>query len=1494
MRRSLRGRRKTTVSELWLAWLIKFSVVVLSATAKSGTVPECTLSVEREEVTAGGREGLRATCYLRTLRSELLQHSQNVNNTLSAVNHSMYVTSLNLHCSKQVVFQSDLQPAAFSAFPILVELVIDSCKFKHLPKRAFAGLSQLRHLVINTHHQDWPGAALSLGEETLTELPRLERLDLSSSELWQLPPGAICSLYSLNTLNLTNNKIHRISDIGFSQYCDAPITHLLLSHNKVDELPTNALPTPHLHSLHLDNNKLSRIDDYAFRSLSDLEELILSFNKLVALPKTAFLNLYQLRSLDLANNSLSSLPPALFTSLEHLQALNLSYNQLKFSNSNPEPFIGLIRLVVLDLSYNEITLLGDRVFYHLYTLQALFMSHNSISHLNDDVFSTLTNLYTLDLSHNTMTTLDSGALRGLSVLTHLFLNDNSFEDISDKSFYNCSSLQKLSMSNNKLSKVPKAISYLTLLQNLDLSNNSIKELEQPNFRGLSNLKLLSLNHNSIGNITMEVIPRLPKLEYLDLSHNNIDGVEHRSFEPLTELISLNLSHNSLHDINGLVLSLYKLQYLNVSRNALTWFDYSLIPVDLKELDISYNQVKVLDNYYEVHGKLKLRKLIASHNNLTAISPTSLSNGIEYVDLSHNSIDYVSSKTFLHKGQINLINFENNLLTLLEESSLSLPPRSSEASSASPPLLLLSNNPLKCDCGAEWLSRAARDANGDKMLVQQQQTGSLLPRLGKIADVKCSLPGLWENVLVPLVSVHQHQFLCTYRRHCFTLCHCCDFDACDCEQTCPDSCSCYHDHSWGHNIVDCGNQNWTVMPKGVPMDVTEAYLDGNNMGNLTSHALIGRKNLRVLYLNNSNIIDIQNRTFNGLQNLQVLRLDHNYLQYLRGFEFVLLHNLLELYLNDNKIVHISNTTFTSLRTLEVLRLENNNIIVFPVWNLGLNPFLVEVGLYHNKWSCECNFLSNLRAWLESNRIKATNVDEIKCYHNTTGEVGPHIFANTPGHCDHYVSTTRINQLMAQDIMITSSILAVLVFVIVIILVVVFYRRRIKLWAAGQYSKHLFEKSSSYLEEREKLFDVFISHSNKDCAWVYGVLTAELETRGYRTCGAYRNCSSPTAPIVAQALSEGIACSQKLLIVLSKGLIDSEWCKYDFKSTHVDATMRLSKKNIILINLENIPKSEQDSELSAIIKKASYSLKPRDPRFWDRLRRALPSLRHRRRYDDALGKSISSPLMTTSVPPAEVIKFTVHPNKNLTLNPYWETAITSNIPEWNMKKPDLGAPPWVEASPVKAGSSPVSASTRPTTEGGEHTYMSVSECEINPGSSSPAGPSGTSAVVQYGSKPSSSELNGSVAKYATGQGSPPLLSLHHQHLVHDQIVNFQEVPQYQTPLNPLSSPNSGAQTLPQNNNRSSREQQRLPTNIYSSTNSTPPHSLTSSRAGNAPNGHQKSPMPGSLPSQNDYLGEEFGTSQARREKASPSADDHYRWIYQTPENLPTSNNGQTYYV
>lgn len=1297
-----------------------------------GRPPECEWKLENAGVTAGDSEQVRTSCHVRTLSRALLTKGSG-NNSLSALAHSTHVTVLTLHCARQVVFESEVTAGMFSVFPRLEELQILGCKVTELPPHALSGLQHLRRFTLRAHHQDWPGASLAIHSNALIDLDRLEALDLAHNALWSLSPTMLCYLPSLITLNLTHNRLHHLPDLGLGarqpleeeshllQECSMPLQHLDLSHNQVTEVPERAFDSiKDLRTLSLRHNRLGHLSDWAFDGLNELTRLDLSHNRLVAVPRSALTSLGQLRELCLANNSLGVLPPAAFSSLGQLLTLDLSHNQLDLGPSNEEPFNGLIRLVVLDVSHNLLVHLGPDTFKNLYSLQVLRLAHNQLGHLSDASFSGLANLHTLELTHNQLTTLTGRALQGLAVLTHLSLDHNQLEAVHKAAFNNCTSLHYLSLAHNELPVLPEAVERAQLLRTLDVSHNQISNLEEGALQGLTHLQELRLAHNVLTNVTRGSLAKVPSLTYLDLSHNSVTDVEYGTLEATPKLIGLNLHHNNLGDINGLVTYVQNLTWFNVSHNSISWFDYALIPKNLEWIDLSHNQLNKLENYYEIQKTLGLRVLYAAHNNISNINAAVVPDGIEKLHLQHNAISYVASNTFLDKTSISLIDLRHNSLTILEEAALKMSLRHSP-----PPLLLLSHNPLQCDCTADWLLRAAGAGLGGSM-----GGGSILPHLGDVGAVQCRLPGLWHEAVVPLITVQPQQFLCTYRRHCFTLCHCCDFDACDCEQTCPTNCTCYHDHTWTHNVVDCGG-GWSRMPSGVPMDVTEAFMDGNTMGPLTSHALIGRKNLRVLHLNHSEITAIQNRTFNGLKNLQVLRLDHNQLEALHGYEFVDLRDLRELYLQNNYLKHLSNISFSPLRAIELLRLDNNFLTTFPVWNLALNPFLLEVSLYHNPWSCECSYLTNLRAWLEANRIKATNASLIRCQHNITGNMGPPVLSDTPVRCDHYVATTRINSLIIHDyVMLLLITAALLLLLLAAAIMVVAYRRRLKFWAVSRYGKRFFEKSSAYVEEREKLFDAFVTHSAKDSAWVCGLMAPELEASGYRLCVVHRDCTAPSAPVSSQAIAESIACSRRVVLVISRGLVDAEWCRYDFKSAHVDALRGLRRKNILVVMLEDVPGSELDPELAAITRTAGTNLHPRDPRFWEKLRRAMPSVRSRLRSNlpgTLSGKAASRPLVTAEHQngppwPLPETKTPGHTSKkSLIVNPYWETAVGNNLSEatWASRGgPALGAPPWMHSptkppSPAPIDEAREELSPHDSSDAPDHTYMTVSECgEVGP--------------------------------------------------------------------------------------------------------------------------------------------------------------------------------------
>ncbi|CAG7818549.1 unnamed protein product, partial [Allacma fusca] len=316
------------------------------------------------------------------------------------------------------------------------------------------------------------------------------------------------------------------------------------------------------------------------------------------------------------------------------------------------------------------------------------------------------------------------------------------------------------------------------------------------------------------------------------------------------------------------------------------------------------------------------------------------------------------------------------------------------------------------------------------------------------EVKCSLT--FDRNLAPTsyLTISSTQFLCKYESHCFSACSCCDFDACDCEMTCPQNCSCYHDQGWSNNLVDCSGHGQTIIPK-IPMDVTELYLDGNVFPSLDSHAFIGRKNLRSLFLNGSHIEVIQNRTFHGLGQLRVLHLENNFLERLEGFEFQELEDLQELYLQQNSISWVNNSTFEGLTQLRVIFLHGNNFVNFKIWQVfQAAPNLQEVSLHGNEFTCECLFTIAFKEWLDSNRAKIFDLGQIKCIDqkNSSELVVVKIFDERNPRCSQSTDlSVRETQKGHEDYLwVIVTALGVLTLLTIFSVIGYFWRQSLKVW------------------------------------------------------------------------------------------------------------------------------------------------------------------------------------------------------------------------------------------------------------------------------------------------------------------------------------------------------------------------------------------------------------------------------------------------------------------
>ncbi|KDR21043.1 toll-like receptor 6 [Zootermopsis nevadensis] len=1171
----------------------------------------------RETSSSGGDE-VALTCKLRTVNSEF-------DTTNFSVIPSEHTTSLRIECNNILMSRSSLDDRSFVHLTRLRELILDHCKLGRWPAGTLTGLRDLRNLTVRTWNTDWPAMSLELSPESFSPVRQLERLDLSYNNMWSFPESLFCKLTNLVSLNISRNRLQDISEIGFrekaipppqpmistqdddedvapdvsspaSSPCNLDIQVLDASWNHFVLMPSNGFSTlRRLRELRLHNNEISMVADRALGSLRYLQVFDLSNNKVVALPPELFRDSAPvMKEIYLQNNSISILSPGLFANLGHLLALDLSRNQLTSAWFNSGTFSGLIRLVLLNLSHNRISKLDPTFFHDLYTLQILNLKRNQLETILADTFAPMNNLHTLILSYNKISRLDAYSLNGLYVLSLLSLDNNLMETVHPDAFRNCSSLQDLNLNGNALTTVPSALKDMRLLRTVDLGENAITDLIDPGFKGMTNLYGLRLIGNQITNISKTTFSDLPSLQIINLARNRIQNVDHGAFSANSDLQAIRLDDNLLTDINGLFVDIPSLLWLNISDNQLERFDYALVPPGLQWLDLHKNYIKELRNHNELGSELRIQTLDASFNKLTCVSAVSIPDSVELLFLNDNLITTVEQQTFLKKTNLTRVDLYANQIVSMDLNALRL----TAVDEGRPlPSFYIGGNPFQCDCIMEWLQRI------NKLGHLRQH-----PQVMDLDSIYCKLIHNRYHTYIPLIEAEPSQFLCTYKTHCFALCHCCDFDACDCEMTCPTNCTCYHDQTWTANIVECSGVEYTEMPSGIPMDATEVYLDGNNFGELSSHSFIGRKNLKILYANNSNIAAIYNHTFSGLKRLAVLHLENNRIAELRGFVLDSLASLRELYLQGNQIHVIDNRTFMHLEHLEVLRLDGNRLSTFPVWQFTFNPYLVEIGLGENQWSCDCQFLHRFRTWLQGNFVKVVDANKIVCIlNNISNIVGPPLADFNASSCAAFTgdSTSVVrNQFLNRYLPVLLITLCVFLASASVVCGVYCYRRDLRVWVYSRYGLRMCYKTTAFEEEqdRDRLFDAYVSYSVKDDAFVSQVLATGLEQGdpAYRLCLHYRDFNMNA--YVADTIVEAVESSRRTIIVLSKNFLRSEWCRFEFKSA-LHEVLKNRRRRLIIIILGELPQRDLDPDLRLYLK-TNTCIEWGDRLFWQKLKFAMP--------------------------------------------------------------------------------------------------------------------------------------------------------------------------------------------------------------------------------------------------------------------------------------------------
>ncbi|KAA8529940.1 hypothetical protein F0562_034456 [Nyssa sinensis] len=442
---------------------------------------------------------------------------------------------------------------------------------------------------------------------SLFSLHYLQRLNLAHNDLdgSQIPSG-FGKLSNLIYLNMTLSSFGGQIPIEISRMTRLVTLDLSYNYRLVVKNPSLKLlfrNLTELKQLYLDGINISAHRhewSQALSSLSNLQELGLSFCSLSGPIDSSFVNLRSLSLIRLNYNNISARVPEFFADYSNLTELHLF--SCGFYGKVPERIFQIPTLLVLDLGSNKLEGFFPDSVLKLTHIVYLDLSGNnftgpipSLRTIPWSHFDGLVNLTSIDLSENSVGGTIPSSLIGISSLSEILLQQNQFE--------------------GQLPEFPNASS--SLLQLLDLSNNKLEGLIPMSILELGSLRGLTLSFNNFsGTMQFEIFQRLGNLIMLDLAYNSLS-------------IDASGSNSSFPRLTGLSLASCKLQQFPNLKNQ----------SDMDYLDLSNNQIsgEIPNWIWELAGN-GYSYLNLSHNLLVDLQkPYSFGNATLDLDLHSNQL-----------------------------------------------------------------------------------------------------------------------------------------------------------------------------------------------------------------------------------------------------------------------------------------------------------------------------------------------------------------------------------------------------------------------------------------------------------------------------------------------------------------------------------------------------------------------------------------------------------------------------------------------------------------------------------------------------------------------------------------------------------------------------------------------------------------------------------------------------------------------------------------
>uniref|UniRef100_A0A3P9A3P6 Slit homolog 3 (Drosophila) n=1 Tax=Esox lucius TaxID=8010 RepID=A0A3P9A3P6_ESOLU len=745
-------------------------------------------------------------------------------------------------------------------------------------------------------------------------IKNLRVLHLEDNQISVIERGAFQDLKQLERLRLNRNKLQVLPELLFQS--TPKLGRLDLSENQIQAVPRKAFRgITTVKNLQLDSNHINCIEDGAFRALRDLEILTLNNNNITLIPLSSFNHMPKLRTLRLHSNSLHcdchlswlsdwlrqrrGLAP--FTQCmapAHMRGLNIPDVQKKdFTCTGPAqsevrtcipqasvcPATCTCNNNIVDCRRKGLTEIPANLPEAIVEICSCIqpnlclslslicsssdLSKNQISDIAADAFSGLRSLTSLVLYGNKIAEIPKGLFDGLVSLQLLLLNANKINCLRVNTFQDLQSLNLLSLYDNKLQTISKglfaplrSIKTLHLAQNPFMCDCHLKWLADYLFDNPIETSGARCSH-----------PRR-------LANKRISQVKGKKFRCTgTEDYRSRLTGECFQDLvcpekcrcEGTVVDCSNLKLTKLPPH---------LPEHTTELRLNDNDISILEAVGSFKKLPNLKKINLSNNKLRDIREGAFDGaaGVLELLLTGNKLQAIQGRMFRGLTGLKTLMLRSNQIGCVDNTTFT--GLSSVLHLLSVSLNLLSN-PYVCDCHLAWLG----------LWLKKTRVVSGNPR--------CQKPAFLKEI--PIQDVANPDFTCDGVEE----------NVCLPVSRCPESCMC------SDTVVRCSNRGLRTLPKGIPKDTTELYLEGNLLTSVPKelstlkqlslvwvfwfasqidtawsplywilsynqircipvHAFDGLKSLRLLTLHGNDLSTIPEGAFNHLTSLSHLALGAN--------------------------------------------------------------------------------------------------------------------------------------------------------------------------------------------------------------------------------------------------------------------------------------------------------------------------------------------------------------------------------------------------------------------------------------------------------------------------------------------------------------------------------------------------------------------------------------------------------------------------------------------